>query len=69
MRRLKTFIIWFAIANLLINVAMVTMILLPRTMTRRLRHAIARSIMSLWGLGSRVLGMVHDDFWQRGNGV
>jgi hypothetical protein len=65
MRRL---IVAAALMSLAVNIIMVILVVLPRKHTRRLRHFLARVVMGLWVSTGRMWAMLHDDFWQRGNG-
>lgn len=65
---MKCWVVRAAILNLVANVIMVFLILLPRKYTRRVRHTLARLVMGLWVGTMRLWTMLYEDFWQKGNG-
>lgn len=56
------------IVNLILNIIMFILIIMPRKRTRRIRHFFAKLFMELWVGVSRAFAMIYEDLWQKGNG-
>ena len=56
------------LTNLLINLLVVAILLLPRRHTRWVRHKLARAVMWQWRKMSKLSAIVYAGLWQRGNG-
>ncbi len=45
------------------------MVILPRPMTKKLRHFLAPLIMGMWVRDSSFWSRLYEDLWQEGNGA
>jgi hypothetical protein len=60
-------VIVFSVLILSVLISLVIAIM-PREYVRRLRHSLSRLVMWQWSKHGRFSAIVHDWFWQKGNG-